>query len=288
MNVYFKDIKKLLSKCMTRKGYIKLKYFRHYKKFPNLRNPQGFGEKIQWIKLYGNIEKYQKYVDKYEVRQFVTDCIGKKYLIDCIDVYESVDKFDLSKLPDQFVLKGTHGSGYNIIVKDKKEISEESIKIQLKKWMSENFYDIGKEIQYKNIKPRFVCEKYLEDDSGELRDYKIFCFDGIPKFIQVDNGRMSNHTQDFYDLNWNKLDLEFAGKNSDICTERPKKLDTMLNLATKLSKKFPFVRVDLYYVDDKIYFGELTFTPTDGMSRFKPNFKDIEISNMINLEKYNA
>lgn len=125
----------------------------------------------------------------------------------------------------------------------------------------------------------------MEDDSGELRDYKIFCFGGKSKFIQLDNGRDSNHTQDFYNLEWNKLNLEFASKNSEIISKKPRKLKEMLDVAERLSKEFEFVRVDLYYVDDNIYFGELTFTPTDGMVQFKPINEDFNIASMINLNK---
>ena len=224
------------------------------------------------------------YVDKYKVREFVADTIGEKYLIKLLDVYKSVEEIKYEMLPNQFVIKGTHGCGYNIIVKDKNEINKSEINKKMKKWLREDYSKHSKEMQYKYIEPRLICEEYLEDSSGELIDYKFYCFNGKVEFIQVISERKTNMSQDFYDLEWNKIDIRDGVKSSNITIERPFKLEEMIFIAERLSSKFLFVRVDLYYVNDNIYFGELTFTPRGGMIRFKPLEEDIRLANLIELK----
>ena len=152
--------------------------------------------------------------------------------------------------------------------------------------LKSDFYKVSREKQYKNVKQLLICEEYLEDDSGELRDYKFFCFDGKFKFVQVDSGRFSEHIQNFYDNKWNKLDFTYVCEKNDIIDIKPEKYEEMITLAEKLSSQFPFVRVDFYYINNKIYFGELTFTPNNGMESIKPIERDMEIAGWIDIKKY--
>lgn len=278
-----KKIRNLIVRLLPNRYYSSIVYYKHFKKFPDFKSPKTFSEKMQWIKLYGNLSEYSKYVDKYEVRNYIKETIGDRYLINLLNIYESTDEINYEELPNRFVLKGTHGCGYNIIIKDKSLINKEEIKNKFAKWLKEDYSVLSKEIQYKSIKPRIVCEEYIEDKEGELIDYKIYCFSGKAEFIQVISNRKSNMCQDFYDLNWNKLDLRADETPSKVNIKKPEKLEEMIRISEKLSNEFPFVRVDLYYVDNKIYFGELTFTPKGGMVKFKSEEYDIKFGSLINI-----
>lgn len=265
---------------------INFETFRTYKKFLSKNNPKYFGEKIQWLKLYGNLEKYSKYADKYEVRKYVTSKIGEEYLIPLIGVYNTIEEINYDILPEKFVLKNNNGSAMNLIVNGKNKLNIKKTNKLLKKWLKSKYYKIKKENQYKFVKNKIVCEKYISDKNGELLDYKFFCFDGEPLFLKVDYDRFSNHTSNFYDMNWNKLNLREQGyDNYNKNTIAPKGFKKMVEIAKKLSKEFQFVRVDLYNLDGKIYFGELTFTPASGKNAFIPLEKDLEIASKIKIEK---
>lgn len=277
--IYYFIIKKLPDKLV-----INIENFITYKRFLNKENPEYFGEKIQWLKLYGNLEKYNDYVDKYKVREFVSNVIGEEYLIPLLGAYDKPEEIDYEKLPNQFVLKLNHGSGYNIIVKEKNKENINNINKKLNKWIKEDYYKIKKEYQYKNVKKKIVCEKYINDSKGELLDYKFFCFNGKPEFVKVDFDRFQNHKVNFYNSNWELLNLQETGwGNNKNKVDKPKNFSEMLEIGRKLSTKFQFVRVDLYNVDGKIYFGELTFTPASGKHSFTPLEKDREIAERIIL-----
>lgn len=261
-------------------------YLRGYKRILNLKNPKTFGEKIQWIKIYGGLEDYSQLVDKYSVRNIIKSKIGEKYLAKLYGVYYNADDIDFEKLPNRFVLKCTHGCGYNLICKDKTMLSIEETRAILHKWMNEEFYKNAKEIQYKNVTPTIICEEYLEDNQGKLLDYKYFCFNGKPEFIEVVSDRGNDTRADFYTTNWEKINLRTKFKNSNSNIESPKGLELMTELAEELSRDYPFVRVDFYNVDGRIIFGELTFTPGGGVSKFRPIEKDIEIASKIDLFMY--
>lgn len=259
-----------------------------YHKLVDKNNPQFFGEKIQWLKLYGNLEKYNDYVDKYLVRDFIKKQIGDEYLIPIYGVYDCAEEINYDLLPDKFVLKINNGSGMNIIVKDKSTLNIKKTNKKLNKWLKIDYSKIKKESQYKNIKRKIICEKYIVDRNNQLLDYKFFCFSGKPDFVKVDFDRFSNHTANFYDMKWNLLNLKekcvggiyhnYTGR-----VEKIRNYKKMIEIATILCKQFEFVRVDLYNVDGKIYFGELTFTPASGRHPFLPLEKDIEIAKNIRL-----
>ncbi|MFS0614935.1 ATP-grasp fold amidoligase family protein [Lederbergia ruris] len=250
-------------------------------------NPVKFNDKLQWLKLNWHDTLAIKCADKYEVRWFVKERIGEEYLNEIYGVYESVDEINIDRLPNSFVLKGTHGSGYNIICKIKTEIHWGKEFKKMRRWLRENYYWQNREWVYKDIKPRIICERYLEEPGmGQLRDYKIFCFNGVPKLIEVDFDRFDKHKRNLYDLDWNLIDAEIRHpKDRHMNITRPKRLSEMLELAGILSKDFPHVRVDFYVVEDKIYFGELTFFHGSGMEKFNPIEFEIEMGNWLQLPK---
>ena len=264
-------------------------FFRGYKKIMNLKHPVYLGEKIQWLKMNGNMEELSIYVDKYEVRSFVKNTIGKEYLINIFGVYDNVEDIDFDKLPNRFVLKCTNGSQAVVICKDKSELNIEKVKKEMKKWLKVDFYKIKKEYQYKNIKNRIIIEEYLEDESGDLRDYKFYCIDGEPYCYSVFSERFTDKTVDMYDKKGNWLpDVFNGGPNSKIKRKKPphklENLDQMLDICRRLSKTFTFVMVDFYIVEGKVYFGELTFTDVAGGEPIKPLNFDLKLAENIKLK----
>lgn len=250
----------------------------------DLENPVKFNDKLQWLKLYWRDPLATQCADKYGVREYIKEKIGAQYLNELIAVYDSVDEINIDKLPNSFVLKGTHGSGFNIICKDKYKMDWDKELRKMRRWMWTNYHWPKREWVYKDIKPRIICEKYLEDENGELRDYKIFCFNGSPKFIIVDFDRFSNHRRNVYDLEWNFLDIEINKPNDeDTVIKKPPLLKEMIDLSRKLSKPFPHVRVDFYIHNSKIIFGELTFFHASGMGYFKPQELEIKLGNYLEL-----
>lgn len=206
---------------------------------------------------------------------------------DLIGVYESIDDIDMDELPDKFVLKGTHGSGFNIICKDKCNMKWDEEFKKMKRWLRINYYLQNREWVYKDIKPRIICEKYLEEfETGELRDYKIFCFNGDPKVIEVDFERFKNHKRNFYDLDWNFINGKISYPNDiSVNIQKPEKLSEMLDLSRILSAGFPHVRVDFYYLNNQIIFGELTFFHVSGMGKFDPEEFEITMGKWLELPK---
>jgi len=250
----------------------------------NLKNPQTFNEKIQWYKIYYKNPLFQKLADKYSVREFVKEKIGEKYLNELLGVYNNVKEIDFNKLPNKFVLKCVHGSGYNIIVKDKSKLDVSQVLKTLKKWQSRNFYSKGKEWSYKNIPRKIVAEAFLEDENAVVSDYKFFCFDGKIKFIQVDIERKIHNLRCFYDTDWKKLHFhaeKIAFNEGEI--KKPENLTDMIDVVEKLSQNIPFVRVDLYSVKGKTIFGEMTFYPANGTKDFFPAEMNLIIGSYFNL-----
>jgi hypothetical protein len=253
----------------------------------NLKNPKTFNEKIQWLKLYGNLKKYTNLVDKYEVRKYIAETIGEEYLIPLIGIWDRVEDIDFNKLPKQFVLKCNHDSGSVVICKDKSSFDIRKAKKILKKYLRRNFYYPTREPQYKNIKPRIICEKYMIDESGtELKDYKFFCFNGEPKIIQVDFDRFINHKRNLYNIEWNYVPVSICyPTDSSRIINMPRKLKEMLSFAKTLSENIPHVRVDFYLIQDRIYFGELTFTHGTGFEKFEPKEFGFEMGSWLELPK---
>jgi len=285
--IIYDVIKKGILRYLSDRQFIMIDYFAVYGKMPDLQHPKTFSEKLQWVKINGCLEKYTKYVDKYEVRDFISKTIGKEYLVPLIGAWDNFEDIPFNKLPRQFILKATHGSGYGFICKDKSSLNRNELEKIVAKWMRESFYKKTREVQYKDCKPRIICEKYLEDDSGGLIDYKILCFDGKPYMIEVLSDRFTGLKYDPMDLNWNELPISAKGfRKSDRKIKKPENLNKMLYVSEMLSQSMPFVRVDLYSVNNKIYFGELTFIPAGGFDIYEPPEVNYQLGELINLSRY--
>lgn len=251
----------------------------------NLENPKTFSEKLQWLKLHDRKPEYTQMVDKAEVKKYVANLIGEEYIIPTLGVYDSVDEINFDALPNQFVLKCTHDSGGLVICKDKSKLDIKLAKKRLAKNLKRDYYYQKREWPYKNVKPRIIAEQYITDSSGVLNDYKFFCFNGEPKVILVATDRDSTTGVcfDYFDIDFKHLPFEQGGPNSKKQILRPKSMEKMVDIAAKLSFDIPHVRIDLYDVDGKIYFGEITFFDSSGMAEFNPKEWDFIMGSWINL-----
>lgn len=272
---------------MSDELYLKIIYRAKTEKKLNLKNPRTYNEKLQWLKLFYRKPDYYQYVDKYEVRSYISETIGEEYLIPLIGVYNKVEDIKWETLPNKFVLKCTHGSGTNIICFNKDELDIKSTEIKLNNWMKKNWY--GREWPYKNARPRIICEKYIKEDKDsnvELRDYRFFCFNGKPKFIAVDLSitNKKRTRRNLYDLEWNLMDGEITyPKELTIKIEKPSKLDQMIELSKNISKNFPHARIDFYQIKDKVIFGEITFYHQSGLGEFRPPEFEGEVGKYLKL-----
>lgn len=251
---------------------------------PNLDNPRTFNEKLAWLKLYHKNPVLTKMADKYEVKQLVAEMIGEQYVVPCYGVWNSFDEIDFDKLPNQFVLKATHDSGGVTICRDKATFDIEGARIKLEKQLQRNFFWAGREWPYKNIPHRIIADQLLDDHSGrELRDYKFWCFNGEPKYMYITNkGKVIE--ENFYDMDYNVVDINHGFPRTVPEYQKPEGFETMKELAKKLSVGMPFVRVDFFQVDGKIYFGEFTFFDWGGDRAFKTFEQDLELGALINIE----
>ncbi|MBR4328550.1 MAG: glycosyltransferase [Candidatus Riflebacteria bacterium] len=238
----------------------------------NLANPKTFNEKLQWLKLNDNSDLKTTLSDKYAVRSWISKKIGEQYLIPLLGVWSSFDKICFDNLPKSFVLKCNHGSGFNLIVKDKSKLDLNNTAQLFDKWLKTNYaYLYGLELQYKNIKPKIIAEQYIEQLDGNLLDYKIHCFNGEPKIIQVTGDRDFKTDKAkgcFFDLDWNKIDIPTNCDLFEKLPRRPDNIDEIISIAKKLGADFKYVRVDLYDISNRILFGEMTFTPYSGIEKW--------------------
>ena len=261
--------------ALTDEQYLKMVYRIKVGKKLDLDNPIRYNEKLQWLKLNYKMPVQTQMVDKYLVRDFVKERIGEQCLVPLLGVWDSPDLIDFGALPNQFVIKCNHDSQGVFICKNKDSFDFEMVKSKLSSCLKKNFYFLNKEWPYKNVQRKIIAEQYLEDESGELRDYKVLCFNGEPKLIEVHSGRFAGkHTQDFYDVDWNLMNIyqDRCGlPNSNNDYPKPLVLDDMLEYSRKLSKGFPHLRVDWYVVNNKLYFGELTFFDASGFDDFEPD-----------------
>lgn len=270
-------------KWIPDKAYLKMIYLMETGQKLNLKYPKTYSEKLQWIKLFDRKTLYTKLVDKYEVRKYIAATIGENYLIKLIGTYNSVDEIDWNVLPNAFVLKCTHGSGSNIICIDKKRLDIDNAKIKLRKWMKHNWFWFGREWPYRNVKPRITCEEFLSDNGEVPEDYKVLCFNGKAKLIEVHTGRFADHKQDFYDIKWNKTEISQGTPRSTIIVNKPKILEKMLQLSEILSQNTYHVRIDWYVVENKLYFGEITFFDASGFCPFDKEKDELMLGDWIDL-----
>jgi O-antigen ligase len=266
------------ARILSDKAFVSMKYRMSLGKKLDLENPRTYNEKLQWLKLYDRKKTYSSLVDKYEVRDYIARSIGVEYLIPLVGVYERVEDIDIDSLPDSFVLKATHTSGDILVCKDKSTFDREAAKREMRTWLGINYYWYDREWPYKDVKPRIVCEKYMEDESGyELKDYKIFTFGGEPRMIEVDFDRYRDHKRNLYDPDWNYIPVtSYYPTHPEIEIPKPVCLEQMLSLSRVLAKGFLHLRVDFYVVEDRIYFGELTFYHGSGFKGMDPeSFEEV-------------
>lgn len=264
---------------MSDEQFLKKEYFLQMGKKLNLNDPKTFNEKLQWLKIHNRKPGYTTMVDKYAAKQYVADRIGERYIIPTLGVWEHFDDIDFDNLPNQFVLKCTHDSGGIVICRDKSKLDKKAAKKKLEYYLRRKYYYIHREWPYKNVPKRIIAEQYLSNDekSDELSDYKVLCFNGEPKLIEIHRGRFSgHHTQDFYDVNWNKTEFEQPEDPlSDEIMKKPVFADKMLELSRTLAENIPHVRIDWYYTGGKLLFGEITFFDGSGFCPFIDNQDEI-------------
>ena len=250
----------------------------------NLKNPKTFNEKIIWLKIHHRYNNAHILTDKVLVKDFVSQAIGDKYVIPNIVVYDCVEQIDFACLPDSFVLKANHGSGWNIICNNKSALDIQETKRKLNEWLRTNYYTTGKEYQYRDIEPKILCEIYLENSPEDpLIDYKIFCFSGNPLFIQVDLDRLTNHSRNFYNLNWELMPFTTLYPLGKKILPKPDSLDEMLTIARRLSQGLVFSRIDLYFYKKRVFFGEITLGHGGGFEPFIPRKYDLILGQHVNL-----
>ena len=267
--------------------YLKIAYWIKMGKRLNLESPHTYNEKLQWLKLYDRKPLYTNLVDKVMVKDFVSEKIGSEYVIPTLGVWNRGEDIDFESLPNQFVLKVNHNSGGLVICKDKRTLDKAKAIKKLNYALKHSYCSEIREWPYKNVKPRILAEQYMEDKkTGELADYKFFCFDGKPKLLFIATERQKEGTDtkfDFFDTDFNHLDIINGHPMANIPPEKPINFELMLELAGKLSSNIPHVRVDFYEVNGHVYFGELTFTHWSGMVPFKPEEWDYTLGSWINL-----
>lgn len=255
----------------------------------NLDNPQSFNEKLQWLKLYDHRPEYTQMVDKAAAKDYVSNIIGKEYIIPILGVYNKFDDVDFNSLPNRFVLKVTHDSGGVVICKDKMKLDKDKARAVLESREKNNYYVLEREWPYKDVEPRILCEEYMEDcATGELRDYKFFCFNGKVKCFKVDYGRFTAHHANYYDENLNILyfgETHYMPEYDKDLSLTPSVIKKMIKLAEMLSAGIPFIRVDFYDVNSNIYFGELTFYPSSARSLFTDIEWDYKLGSYLELPK---
>lgn len=255
-------------------------YLHRHLDWSNLRC---YSEKMQWKKLYDVNPLERIASDKYAVRQWISDRIGQEYLIPVLGVWERFEDIHFDSLPDQFVLKTTHSSSNIFVVKDKALFDKEYAALMFKLWLSVDYSYASFEMNYKGIPRRIIAEKYMQDENGELPDYKFMCFHGKPYCCWVDKGRFTNHTRDIFDMDWQLLPFTNRFPNSGTTIARPRNFDIMIEIATRLSQDFSHVRVDLYNINGTIYFGELTFCESSGYCKIIPQEYDYKMGEMWQL-----
>lgn len=263
---------------------IKTLYYKNTGRKLDFEKLETYNEKIQWIKIFEVTDLMKLCADKLAMRQFIdviglTDNLPRLYA-----TYKSSDEINFEELPNRFVLKLNHGWSFNILVEDKTKLDLKAVRRQINSWQAEKFGCLTGEAQYFNIVPKIICEEYLGDPYEEILDYKVLCFNGQPTIIQVDQTRFSNHRRNFYDISWNRLNIRYGYNSMDTPLKRPPQLDSLLTLSGKISKFFKHVRVDFYIVKNKIYIGELTFTPTAGYKEFFPVEYNLLLGNLINIK----
>ena len=257
------------------------------KKKLDLKNPKTFNEKLQWLKMYDRHPKYVQMVDKYEAKKYVTEKIGPEYIIPTYGVWNSFDEINFEILPNQFVLKCTHDCGGLVICRDKSSFDMEMARKKIDRCLKRNYFYYGREWPYKNVKPRVIAEKYMQDPSSiVLKDYKFYCFNGKPEFVQLSQGMEKHSTASmaFLTLEWVRVPFERSDfLRINTIPPKPLNFELMKSIAEKLSEGHIFLRVDLYEINARVFFSELTFSPTSGYIPIQPPEYDEQVGRLLVL-----
>jgi len=273
-----------LRKYVSDETFVLWQYERTLHQELNLKHPRTFNEKVQWLKLYWRNPLMTRCADKYAVRDFVAARVGPEILKRLHGVYRRPEEIDLAALPDRFMLKVNHGSDQNIPCRNKAELDWAATAQQLRKFLRQRHYHNGREWSYKDIPPRILCEEYLL--ANPLMDYNFFCFDGVPRVVEVISDRLGSPHASMFDLDWNRLERQYTlVPPLDPSAGKPPDFHRMVEYAAKLAKGFPFARVDFLHDGRRIYFGEITFYPRNGMNHFVPRSFDDFLGTMLELPK---
>lgn len=277
-------------KFVPDKAMVKLQYRIKLKRKLNLKNPKRYTEKIQWYKLYYRNPVMMECVDKYGVRNYVKRKGLEHILNGLYQVVDDPEQIQFEALPDQFVMKTTNGSGTNILVKDKKQLNISETKKKLQDFLNMAEASAGREWAYGGSSKKIIIEELLEDPSNQdkgISDYKFLCFQGEPVYVVYDKDRFSNHKRNFYDIDWNYIKVDSDCPCFEDSIAKPENYEEMVQIAKVLSEDFPAVRVDLYNINGKIYFGELTFYPWSGYVQYTPDSFDFELGKYFVLPEKN-
>ena len=289
MNVKKKIIRKVVSinprrvSFLPDEYYLQLKFYDVFGRFMDFSNPKTFNEKLQWLKVYNRKPEYTMMVDKYAVKSYVSNLIGKEYIIPTLGVWNSFDEIDFNSLPDQFVLKCTHDSGGLVVCRDKLNLDIDAVKKKIETSLSNNFYYMGREWPYKNVPRRIIAEQYMAE---ELRDYKQLFFESAPRMTLVYSERFTKEgvKEDFYDEVWNHLNIPKTTHGEAVFSiQRPKQYELMKRLVEKISEKMSFARIDFYEINEKVYFGEISFYPEDRFEAFTPEKWNLKLGEWVKL-----
>ena len=285
--IYWEKINRGFYDEMDDEEFLKMAYKKKLGKNLDLNNPITFNEKLQWLKLHDRKPEYTMMVDKYAVRKYIADKIGEEYLIPLLGVWDNPDDIDFDALPDKFVLKCNHNSGLGMcICKDKSKLDIARVKTELRKGLKQDYYLTGREWPYKNVLRKIICEKYMQDGNDEcLTDYKFFCFNGKPKIMYIASDHAKQPKPDFFDMDFNKINMRMEDPNSEKVHVKPICFEKMKQIATKLSSNTSFLRVDFYIIDNKLYFGELTFFHMSGFAPINPKKWSYILGDWIKLPK---
>ena len=284
------EVLKRVLRILPDEQYIRLLYLAKFKKRLRLRDPKTFNEKLQWLKLHNRKPEYTTMVDKHEAKAYVAERIGDSFIIPTLGVWDSFDEIDFDALPDAFVLKCTHDSGGLVICRDKNTLDKAAAREKISSCLAKNYYWDYREWPYKGVNPRIIAETYLPGDGGELPDFKFMCFNGKVKSIMVCSQRGTEdglHVTN-YDPQWNVQPFERGYPIAENPVQKPQRLEEMIRLAEQLAEGIPYLRVDFYETQGKIYFGELTFFPGSGYSRFRPREWDEILGSWIRLPEKKA
>ena len=285
-------VKKLFSKRGQKiedEIYLKKAFKLFMGKKLNLKNPLTFSEKLQWLKLYNRKPEYTTMVDKYAVKEYIAEKIGEEHVIKTLGVWDRFDDIDFNALPQQFVLKTTHDSGGLSICRDKSTFDKEKAREKIEKSLEREYFYVWREWPYKDVKPRIIAEQYMEQKGcDELTDYKFYCFNGEPKFLYISQG-LSNHETariQYVSLDWEKMAVRRTDfPEMDKLPPKPITYDKMIEFSKTFSKNIPFLRVDFYEINGKLYFSELTFSPGAGLTKFEPESWDYKFGDWITLSE---